>query len=151
VMFAPDHAKSAQEMARVVRPGGRIGLANWTPASLVGQMFKAIGRQIPPPAGVQPPALWGTEAHVRSLFDGHAASVMVTPRTFNFRYRSAAHFIEVFRTWYGPVHKAFAALPADKAQVLEQDLTALLEGLNRAGPGSLVVPSEYLELVIIRR
>jgi SAM-dependent methyltransferase len=151
VMFAPDHAKSAAEMARVCRPGGRIGLANWTPASLVGQMFKTLGRQLPPPPGVQSPSLWGTEAHLRSLFGEQAAGIAITERTFNFRYRSAAHFIETFRTWYGPVHKAFAALPADKAATLERDLTELLNGLNRAGAGSLVVPSEYLEIVVTRR
>jgi len=151
VMFAPDHAKSASEMARVCRPGGRIGLANWTPEGFIGQLFKTLGRQLPPPAGVQPPSLWGVESHVRSLFGDKAASVAVTPRIFNFRYRSAAHFIEVFRTWYGPVHKAFEALPADKGAALEQDLTALLNSLNKAGPASLVVPSEYLEIVVTRR
>lgn len=151
VMFAPDHAKSAAEMARVCRPGGRIGLANWTPDSMVGQMFKVLGRQIPPPAGVQPPALWGVESHVRGLFGDAAAAVRITPRVFNFRYRSAAHFIEVFRDWYGPVHKAFAALPAEKAKELERDLTDLLNRLNRAGANALVVPSEYLEIVVTRK
>jgi ubiquinone/menaquinone biosynthesis C-methylase UbiE len=151
VMFSPDHARAASELTRVCRPGGRIGLANWTPDSLVGRMFKVLGRQLPPPAGAQPPSLWGTEAHLHTLFDAGAASIAVTPRVFNFRYRSAAHFIEVFRTWYGPVHKAFAALPADKATALEGDLTELLNGLNRGGPTSLVVPSEYLEVVITRR
>ena len=151
VMFAPDHAKSAAEMLRVCRPGGRIAMANWTPDGFIGQVFKTLGRHLPPPAGVQPPALWGTEAHLRSLFGEQAASIQATPRLFNFRYRSAAHFIEVFRTWYGPVLKAFAALPADKGAALEQDLGELLNRLNRAGPGSLVVPSEYLEIVITRR
>ena len=151
VMFAPDHPKSAAEMMRVCRPGGRIGMANWTPDGFIGQVFKTLGRHLPPPAGVQPPALWGTEAHLRSLFGEQASSIQATPRLFNFRYRSAAHFIEVFRTWYGPVLKAFAALPADKAAALEQDLGELLNRLNRAGPGSLVVPSEYLEIVITRR
>ena len=150
VMFTPDQAKAASELARVCRPGGRIGLANWTPDSLVGQMFKVLGRHVPPPAGVQPPSLWGVEGHLRSLFGASARSVTSTPRVFNFRYRSAAHCISVFRTWYGPVHKAFAALPADKAQALEADLTALFDGLNRAAPGSLVVPSEYLEVVVTR-
>ncbi|OSZ75061.1 class I SAM-dependent methyltransferase [Hydrogenophaga sp. IBVHS1] len=150
VMFAPDHARSASEMLRVCRPGGRIGMANWTPAGFIGQLFKTLGKQLPPPAGLQPPSLWGMEAHLRELFGAGAAKIGVTPRIFNFRYRSAAHFIDVFRTWYGPVHKAFAALPADKAQALEADLTALLNGLNQAGPGSLVVPSEYLEIVITR-
>ena len=151
VMFAPDHAKAASEMARVCRPGGRIGLANWTPEGFIGQLFKTLGRQLPPPAGVQPPSLWGTETHLRTLFGERAAAIAVTPRMFNFRYRSAAHFIDVFRTWYGPVHKAFLALPAEKASALEHDLTELLNRANRAGPGTLVVPSEYLEIVVTRR
>ena len=151
VMFAPDHAKAASEMARVCRPGGRIGLANWTPEGFIGKVFKTLGRYLPPPVGLQSPSLWGVEAHLRSLFGEQAANIAITSRIFNFRYRSAAHFIDVFRTWYGPVHKAFAALPADKAAALEHDLTELLNSLNRAGSGSLVVPSEYLEIVITRR
>ena len=150
VMFSPDHARAASEMARVCRPGGRVGLANWTPDSMVGQMFKVLGRHIPPPPGVQPPSLWGVESHLRTLF-GERAAISITPRFFNFRYRSAAHFIEVFRTWYGPVHKAFAALPADKAELLARDLKEMLNGLNRAGPDSLLVPSEYLEVVVTLR
>ena len=150
VMFAPDHAKSATELARVVRPGGRIGLANWTPDSLIGRMFKVLGRYVQPPAGVQPPSLWGTEAHVRMLFGEAAAEVQATPLHFAFRYRSAAHFIEVFRAWYGPVNKAFAAQTPEKADALASELTELLDGLNRAGRGSLVVPSEYLEVVVTR-
>jgi len=151
VMFAPDHARSAAEMARVCRPGGRIGLANWTPDSLIGRMFKVLGRHLPPPAGVQPPSLWGTEAHLRTLFGERVAGIEAVSRHFNFRYRSSAHFIEVFRTWYGPVHKAFAALTPDKALALETDLTELLERLNVAAPGSLVVPSAYLEAVVTLR
>lgn len=151
VMFAPDHGKAASEMARVCRPGGRIGMANWTPEGFIGQLFKTLGRHLPPAAGVQSPSLWGTEPHLRSIFGTAAAGISVTPRHFNFRYRSAAHFIDIFRTWYGPVHKAFAALPEDKARALEADMTGLLNGLNRAGPGSLVVPSEYVEVVITRR
>jgi ubiquinone/menaquinone biosynthesis C-methylase UbiE len=150
VMFAPDHAKSAAEMLRVCRAGGRIGLANWTPEGFIGQLFKTLGKHVAPPPGVQSPALWGSEAHLQSLFGG-AANVTVTRRMFNFRYRSAAHFIEVFRTWYGPVHKAFAALPAEQAAALERDLTELLTRLNRAGADSLVVASEYLEVVATRR
>ena len=151
VMFTPDHAKAASELARVCRSGGRIGLANWTPEGFIGQLFKTLGRHLPPPQGVQPPSLWGVEAHLRDIFGDAAASITVTPRLFNFRYRSAAHFIEVFRTWYGPVHKAFAALPEDKAAALEVDMTSLLNGLNRAGSRALVVPSEYVEVVITRR
>lgn len=150
VMFAPDHAKSASEMARVCRPGGRIGMANWTPDSLVGQMFKVLGRQLPPPPGVQSPSLWGTEAHLKTLFGAKAAAIKATTRQFTFRYRSAAHFIEVFRTWYGPVHKAFAALPEDKAAILERDLTELLNAMNKGGSTALVVPSDYLEVVVTR-
>ncbi len=151
VMFSPDQARAATEMARVCRPRGRIGLANWTPEGFVGQMFKTLGRHLPPPTGVQSPALWGVESHLRSLFGERAAAIDVTRRLFNFRYRSAAHFIDVFRTWYGPVHKAFAALPAGAAMALERDLTDLLNRMNQAGAGSLVVPSEYLEVVITRR
>ncbi len=150
VMFAPDQARSASELARVCRPGGRIGLANWTPDSLVGQMFKVLGRHIAPPPGVQSTSHRGVESHLRWLFGESAASIAVTPRYFNFRYRSAAHFIEVFRTWYGPVHKAFAALPADKVADLQRDLAELLERQNRAAAGALVVPSEYLEVVVTR-
>ena len=150
VMFAPDHARCASEMARVCRRGGRIGLANWTPESLVGQMFKILARYQPQPVGVQPGTLWGVEAHLVSLFGDTASTIRVTRRYFNFRYRSASHFIEVFRAWYGPVLKAFAALPADKAIALERDITALLESMNHGGADSLVVPSEFLEAVITR-
>jgi ubiquinone/menaquinone biosynthesis C-methylase UbiE len=151
VMFAPDHAKVATELARVCKPGGRIGLANWTPEGFIGQLFKTLGRHLPPPPDVLPPSRWGVESHLRSIFGNTAAAIHVTPRLFNFRYRSAAHFVDVFRTWYGPVHKAFAALPADKATALELDMTNLLNSMNRAGADSLVIPSEYLEVLITRR
>lgn len=150
VMFSPDQAKAAAELARVCRPGGRIGLANWTPEGFIGQVFKTLGRHLPPPAGVQPPSRWGVEANLHTLFGNTAGTISVRPCLFNFRYRSPAHFIDVFRTWYGPIHKAFAALPAAGAQDLERDLTDLLNSMNRASGGSLVVPSEYLEVVVIR-
>ena len=126
-------------------------MANWTPDGFVGQMFKTLGRHVPPPAGVAPPAMWGVESHLRSLFKDTARRVEVTSRTFTFRYRSPAHFISVFRTWYGPVHKAFAALPEDAARALDRDLVDLLKRMNRAGESSLVVPSEYAEVVVTRR
>jgi SAM-dependent methyltransferase len=147
VMFAPDQARASAELARVCRSGGRIGLANWTPESLIGGMFKTLGRYIPPLPGVQPPSRWGTEAALREMF-GDRADIKVTTSVFNFRYRSAAHMIEVLRTWYGPVHKAFGSLPGDKAIALERDLLELIEGRNRGGPDSLVAPSEYLEVVV---
>ena len=151
VMFAPDQDQAAAELARVCCRGGRIGLANWTPEGFVGQMFKTLGRHLPPPAGAQPPSNWGTEAWLHQHFDDRGFVVQVTRREFNFRYRSAAHFIDIFRHWYGPVHKAFAVLPPESGQALESDLADLLNRLNRAGEGSLVVPSEYLEVVISKR
>jgi SAM-dependent methyltransferase len=149
VMFAPDHARAAAEMLRVCRPGGRIAMANWTPDGFIGQLFKTVGMHLPPPAGARSPALWGTDAHLQSLFESGAVAIDVQRRHFNLRYRSPAHWIEVFRAWYGPVHKAFAAL-GPNAAVLERDIHALLERFNRAGPGSLVVPSEYLEVIVTR-
>lgn len=151
VMFAPDQDKAAVELGRVCRRGGRIGLANWTPEGFVGQMFKILGRHLPPPAGAQPPSNWGSDAWLHKHFDDRDFLVRVSRREFNFRYRSATHFIDIFRHWYGPVHKAFAALPPESGQALESDLAELLNRSNRAGEGSLVVPSEYLEVVINKR
>ena len=151
VMFTPDQEKAAAELGRVCRPGGRIGMANWTPDGFVGQMFKTLGQHLPPPAGAQPPSNWGREEWLRSQFDESDFLIQVTRRHFNFRYRSAAHFIDTFRNWYGPVHKAFGTLPPEAGTLLEDDLTELLNSLNRAGENSLVVPSEYLEVVINRR
>jgi ubiquinone/menaquinone biosynthesis C-methylase UbiE len=148
VMFAPDHARTAREMLRVVRPGGRIGLANWTPDGFIGRLFKVIASHVPPPAGVKPPPLWGTLAHLSELFNVAPGQIRSERKHFNFRYRSAAHFIQVFREFYGPTHKAFLALDAARQDALQRDLEALIEGMNVAGPSSLVVPSEYLEAVI---
>ena len=150
VMFAPDQERAASEMARVCRAGGRIGLANWTPEGFIGQVFKVLGRYLPPPAGVQPPSRWGTEEHLRALFGAAAAEIKLQRKFFEFRYRSAAHFIEIFRNWYGPIHKAYAALAAEKRDALTADLTELLNRLNTSGSDRLSVPSEYLEVVIRR-
>lgn len=150
VMFAPDHRKSAYEMLRVCKPGGRIGLANWTPEGFVGSMFRVLGRHVPPPAGVQPPSKWGVKSHLEELFGPAAKEIAIEQRHFHFRYRSPAHFIEVFRNWYGPVHKAFGALASAAAAQLESELTELLERSNTAGRDTLVVPSEYLQIVITR-
>jgi ubiquinone/menaquinone biosynthesis C-methylase UbiE len=150
VMFAPDHGKTAAEALRVVRSGGRIGVANWTPEGFVGQIFKIIGKHLPPPAGLASPALWGTEPHIVQLFGRGAADIRCERRVFQFRYESAAHWIQVFRDFYGPTHKAFAALPPAGQKQLETDLTQLLERLNIGGRRSLVVPGEYLETVIVK-
>ena len=149
-MFTPQHARPAQEMLRVVRPGGRIGLANWTPEGFIGQLFKVIGGYLPPPAGLKSPALWGTEAHLVELFGKQAADIQCTRRMFNFRYRSAEHWLQIFRDYYGPTHKAFAALDPAKQQALAADITALLQRLNVGGSDSLIVPGEYLEVVITK-
>jgi ubiquinone/menaquinone biosynthesis C-methylase UbiE len=150
VMFTPDQARAAQEMLRVTRPGGKIGLANWTPEGFIGRLFKTIGKYVPPAPGTKPPALWGAQAHLEALFGAHAA-VTSTRRIFNFRYRSPAHWVEIFRTYYGPVLKAFAAIGKDAAAELERDLFALLADVNVAKDGTLVAPSDYLEAVITKR
>lgn len=150
VMFAPDHVRSAAEALRVVRSGGRIGLATWTPEGFIGELFKVVGRHVPPPAGLASPALWGSEPYIVQLFGREAADIRCQRRMFNFRYESAAHWIQIFRDFYGPTHKAFGALaPAGQAR-LEADLVELLERLNIGGRRSLVVPGEYLETVIVK-
>ena len=148
VMFTPDQPRAARELARVCRPGGLIGLASWTPESFVGQLFKLIGRYIPPPAGLSSPALWGTEARLVELFGASARRIRAARREFVFRYRSPLHWIEVFRTYYGPLTKAFGALDDEGQADLTRDLIALIEPLNRADDRALVLPSEYLEVVI---
>ena len=147
VMFAPNQAKAAAELSRVIRRGGRVGLACWTPEGFIGQLFKTIGKHVPPPAGVKSPALWGTEARLAELFPEH--DVKATKQIFNFRYKSPAHWLEIFKTYYGPTHRAFAALDAPKQAALEADISALLDAMNRGGK-TLVVPGEYLEAVVTK-
>jgi ubiquinone/menaquinone biosynthesis C-methylase UbiE len=148
VMFSPNHEQAAAEMLRVVRSGGRIGLANWTPASFIGEVFKTLGRHVPPPAGVRPPSLWGDREHLAKLFTGH--QVLITERAFNFRYKSTAHFLEVFRTFYGPVHKAFLSLEEDGRTALQNDLTTLMERMNTASDGTLTIPGIYAEVIVLK-
>lgn len=150
-MFTPDHSRPAKEMLRVLRSGGRIGLANWTPQGFIGQLFQVIGNYLPPPAGLRSPALWGTEPHMVELFGAQAGDIQCQRKLFNFRYQSPAHWIEVFRAYYGPTHKAFAALPPDQQGALEKDILSLLERCNVGGSSSLVVPGEYLEVIITKR
>ena len=151
VMFAPDHARSASELLRVVRVGGRIGLASWTPDSFIGQLFKVIGKAVPPPPGLASPLLWGTEAYLGELFGEAAADIRTARRNYCFRYASPSHWLQVFRNFYGPLNKAFGALDSAGQAQLEQDILALLGRFNTAGGASLVVPSEYLEAVIVKR
>jgi len=150
-MFAPRPERVAAELIRVCKPGGIIAMANWTPEGFIGQLFRVIGAYVPPPPGTKSPALWGSEPRIVELFGPAAIDIRCVRRDFNFRYRSAAHWIEVFRNFYGPTHKAYAALDPARQADLTEDITALLERLNIAGSSSLVVPAEYLEVVITRK
>ncbi len=150
VMFTPDQELAAAELVRVCRRGGKIGMANWTPAGFIGELFKTIGRHLPPPPGLKSPALWGAPARLVELFGPHGVTVQSTQRHFTFRYRSPQHWLEIFRTYYGPTHKTFAALAPLAQVVLERDLLALIDRFNRADDGTMVVPSDYLEIVITK-
>ncbi len=150
VMFTPNQEKAAAELVRVARPGGKVGLANWTPDSFIGTLFKTIGKYVPPAAGVKSPALWGDPSHVLALL-GNKVTVEATKKHFVFRYRSPAHWLEVFRAYYGPVLKAFAALDSSGQKALEADIGALLARFNTATDGTLVAPGEYLEVVATRK
>lgn len=151
VMFTADHRRAAAQMLRVCRPGGRIGMANWTPDGFIGQVFKTLGKHLPPPPAAQSPALWGTRNYLQELFGAHARAIEVVPRHFNFRYRSPEHWLEVFRTYYGPTLKAFGALPAAGQAALQEDLLALARRFNKSGDSSMVVPGEYLEVVVTKK
>jgi ubiquinone/menaquinone biosynthesis C-methylase UbiE len=151
VMFTPNQDKAAAELLRVCKSGGKIGLANWTPDGFIGQLFKTLGKYLPPPVGVKSPALWGTRARLTEMFGSAAASIAAEPRHFVFRYLSPEHFLDLFKTYYGPVLKAFAALDAAKQKGLRDDVLALIRRMNKADDGTMVVPSEYLEVVITKR
>jgi ubiquinone/menaquinone biosynthesis C-methylase UbiE len=150
VMFTPDQDRAAAELVRVCKHGGKIGLANWTPDGFIGQVFKTIGKHVPPPAGAKSPALWGTRARLAELFERHGASVASDEREFVFRYRSPQHFLEIFRTYYGPMLKAFGALDASGQAALERDMLDLIARFNRSADATMAVPSEYLEVVVTK-
>ena len=150
-MFSPDQDRTAEELVRVCKPGGRVGLANWTPEGFIGQMFKTIGKYLPPPTGVKSPAIWGTRSWVETTFRAAASTIAAEPRLFVFRYRSAQHFLEIFRTYYGPVLKAFEALEGGSRKALARDIIDLVGRFNTSGDQTMVVPSEYLEVVITKR
>jgi ubiquinone/menaquinone biosynthesis C-methylase UbiE len=150
-MFSPDQDRTAAEMIRVCRSGGRIGLANWTPQGFIGNLFKTIGKYLPPPAGVKPPSVWGTPDWVQATFGPAASAIVAEPRHFTFRYRSAQHFLDIFRTYYGPMLKAFAALDDTGREALARDIVDLVGHFNKSGDHTMVVPGEYLEVVVTKR
>ena len=150
VMFTPNQAKAASELMRACRPGGKIGMANGTPESFIGQLFKTMGKYVAPAPGMKSPALWGNKPHLETLF-GAKATIAAQSKNFVFRYKSPRHWIEIFRGYYGPVVKAFAAIDPPAREALEADLYALLDKFNIAADGTLVIPSEYLEVVITKR
>ena len=148
VMFTPDQAKAASELLRVCRPGGMIGMANWTPEGFIGQVFKTLGKHIAPPAGVTSPALWGTRQFIEQHFGPKARHISFESRVFVFRYRSPEHFMDMFRTYYGPMHKAFLALNQAGQSALAKDLNATIASLNTASDGSMRVPSAFAQILI---
>ncbi len=150
VMFSPDQDRAAAELVRVCRSGGRIGLANWTPEGFIGEMFKTIGKYLPPPAGVRSPAVWGTRQWLETTFGTAASAITAEPRDFVFRYRSAQHFLDVFRAYYGPMLKAFETLEEAGGKALARDIIDLIGRFNTSGDLTMVVPGEYLEVVITR-
>jgi ubiquinone/menaquinone biosynthesis C-methylase UbiE len=151
VMFCPNQEKAASELLRVCKPGGKIGLSSWTPDGFTGNMLRTVGKHVPPPPGVKPPSLWGTEERLRELFGEGTSSLETTRRTYNFRYPSPEHFVDWFRNYYGPTVRAFAALEPEGQDALARDLKELLEERNVSGDGTLVVPSDYLEMVAVKR
>jgi SAM-dependent methyltransferase len=150
VMFAPRQERAAAELLRVARPGGRIGLASWTPEGFIGKLFDVVRRFVPPPPGLRPPVAWGQETRLVELFGPRASGLRTERKTFVFRYRSPEHFVDYFRTYYDPTHKAFAALDAAGQAALEQALLVLLRESDRSGGSALAVPGEYLEAVVTK-
>ncbi|HKY24028.1 MAG TPA: methyltransferase domain-containing protein [Gaiella sp.] len=149
-MFAPDQERAASELARVCRPGGRIGLATWVPDGFIGQMLKVVTAHVPPPAGVASPLLWGTEAHLAELFGDSISELECTERTFTFRFRSAEEFVSFFRKFYGPTLKAFEAVGAAGSDALFRDLVELVSRFTGTTEGPVAIPSTWLETVAIR-
>jgi SAM-dependent methyltransferase len=149
-MFAPNQPRAAAELMRVCRPGGRIGMSNWSPEGVTGQMFRLGAKYAAPPAAIDPPVLWGTEERVRELFGDGVSSIRFERRLCQFRFHSAEHWLNYFRRWFGPTKAAFDRLDEAGASAYEADLIDLMERNNRAGDRALVVPSEYIEVVAVR-
>ena len=150
VMFAPNQDKAASELLRVCRSNGKIGLANWTPTGFIGEVFKTLGKHVAPPIGLNSPARWGTGSWITQTFGPHARSIAIAQKSFVFRYASPQHFIDVFRAFYGPIHKAFLALDTNSQAALNSDLLDTVARFNTATDGSMRAPSEYAEIVIAR-
>jgi len=151
VMFAPDQEKAAGELLRVCRSGGKIGLANWTPEGFAGELGSLFGRYMPFSPGLKPPTLWGTEQRLRELFGEEAEHLRVVPRSFVFRYRSVRHYLEILQTQLGPTRETFRTLDPAERKNLAGDVADLVERFNRAVDGTMVVPSDYVEVVATRR
>jgi ubiquinone/menaquinone biosynthesis C-methylase UbiE len=149
-MFAPDQPRTASELLRVTRPGGRIGMANWTPEGSVGQMFQTISKHAAPPPGVESPLRWGSEDRIRELFGDGVADVRFERRISRQPFRSAEHYVEFFRTYFGPTQTAYERVGPEGEQALTDDLTAFLEGANTAGDRALVLEAEYLQVIAYR-
>lgn len=150
-MFAPNQEQTARELLRACRPGGRIGLANWTPEGWIGEMLRIVGRHVAPPAGLRPPTRWGTEEGIRDLFGDGTVDLQAVRQSFVWRFASAQQYVDLFRAYYGPVHKAFGALDGTGQEALARDLIEAAERFNRSNDGTLVVPAEYLEVVATKR
>ena len=150
-MFAPNQEQAASELVRVTRSGGRIGIVAHTPDGFIGQLFNTIAKHVPPPAGVRSPIQWGTVDRLHELFGEAIADLAVEKRHYTFRARSAQAFVEYWREFYGPTLKSFEVVGESGREALEADLLALIGQFNRATDGTMVVPSEYLETVIVTR
>jgi SAM-dependent methyltransferase len=150
VMFAPNQDKAAHELLRVCRPNGKIGLANWTPAGFIGEVFKTLGKHVAPPVGVSSPARWGTEPWIAQMFGPHARAIAIERKAFVFRYASPEQFVRVFRAFYGPIHKAFLALDANGQAALSGDLIDTVARFNTAVDGSMRAPSDYEQVIIVK-
>lgn len=149
-MFAPDQAKAASELLRVVKPGGRIGMANWTPEGSVGRMFQTTAKHAPPPPGIDSPLLWGTEERLRELFGDGIADLRVEKRVSRQPFRSADHYIDFFRTYFGPSKMAYERVGPEGEGALTDDLRTFLNDANTAGDRALVLEAEYLQVIATR-
>lgn len=150
-MFAPEHERTAAELLRTCKPGGRIGMANWVPDGGVGKMFMTIAKHAPPPPGVSSPLLWGTEDHLRELLGDGVSELQVERRRSRQTFRSPNHFLEFFRTYFGPTKVAYERVGPDGEEALTADMKAYLEEYNKAGDrDALVLEPEYLQVVATR-